>query len=254
MAKDLRAWSSTLAVLCVLTAACSSAASAPTPPSASLGAQVNRALPSSIRQLPLTNQHDQTVTLGSWPGKTVLLVPFLTLCSDICPMTTGNLLQVEHTLTVDDAASRVQIVELSVDPGRDSPARLAAYAKLTGATWQLVTETPTELNEIAQFFGISYQVVAEDNPPDIDWWTGKPLTYDINHSDGFIVLDPNGNERFATTAAPNFRGSLNPTLKKFLSDEGEEHLAHPPSPNYTPDDILQVLGWAIHRSLPSQSG
>ena len=143
-------WASVL-VLALLLAACSSSSiGAPSP---SLGATSSRAVPVTIRQLPLTNQHDQTVDLASWPGKTVLLVPFLTLCSDICPFTTGNLLQVEGSLRADKAASRVEIVELSVDPERDTPARLAAYAKLTGASWQLVTETPAERDTIDKYFG-----------------------------------------------------------------------------------------------------
>src|SRR5579872_6778255 len=158
----------------LLLAACSSSAiGAPSP---DLGATSNRAVPLSIRHLPLTNQHDQTVNLASWPGKTVLLVPFLTLCSDICPFTTGNLFQVERALRADRATSRVEIVELSVDPERDTPARLAAYAKLTGASWQLVTETPAERNTIDTFFGFFAERVPQDKPPAIDWWTGKPLT------------------------------------------------------------------------------
>ena len=60
------------------------------------------------------------------------------------PLDTGNLLQVEHSLVADGSAPKVQLVELSVDPARDTPARLAAYANLTGATWELLTETPAQ--------------------------------------------------------------------------------------------------------------
>lgn len=198
------------------------------------------------------DQSDHQVDLASWPHKTLLVVPFLTLCTDVCPMTTGNLLAVEHSLRADGAASQVQIVELSVDPGRDSPARLAAYAQLTGADWQLVTESPAILAQIASFFGFYYQNVPEDDPPSIDWWTGKPLTYDVDHSDGFVVINPRGTERFETDAAPDFHGHLNSTLYRFLDPLGRQHLKHPPSPNYTPEQILQALGWSMNRSLPLQ--
>jgi protein SCO1/2 len=239
-----------VAAFAAFLAGCSSSSTGP--PSAAVGAVSDRALPPAIRQLPLTNQQGQSVDLGSWPGKTVLLVPFLTLCSDICPMTTGNLLQVQRSLRADEASSKVEIVELSVDPGRDTRARLAAYARLTGAGWQFVTETPAQLQTIAKFFGIWYQKVPEDNPPDIDWWTGQPLTYDVDHSDGFVVIDPNGTERFVTNAAPDFHGHLDPTLEKFLSPLGNQHLKHPPNPNYTPADILQALAWSMHLPLPSR--
>jgi protein SCO1/2 len=234
----------------VFLASCSSSTGAP---SASVGATSHRRLPAAVRGLSLTNQQGRSVDLRSWPGKTVLLVPFLTLCSDVCPMTTGNLLQVQRSLRADKASSKVEIVELSVDPGRDTPARLAAYAKLTGTDWQLVTETPAELQAIARFFGIWYQNVPEDDPPDIDWWTGRPLTYDVDHSDGFFVIDPSGIERFVTDAAPDFHGQLDPTLEKFLSALGEQHLKHPPNPNYSPADILQALGWSMHLPLAYRS-
>ena len=64
-----------------------------------------------------------------------MVVPFLTLCTDICPLDTGNLLQVERALSGDGAAANVQLIELSIDPERDTPARLAAYSRLTGASW-----------------------------------------------------------------------------------------------------------------------
>ena len=112
--------------------------------SAGLGTTIHQPVPTALRRLPLTNQRGQRVDLASWPGRTVVLVPFLTLCQDVCPLTTGNLLAVEQSLQVDHAASKVQIVELTVDPGRDTAARLAAYGKLTHSDWQLVTASPAE--------------------------------------------------------------------------------------------------------------
>ena len=183
-----------------------------------------------------------------------MVVPFLTLCTDICPLTTGNLLQVEQSLRAAHVAGKVQLIELSVDPGRDTPQRLAAYARLTMANWELVTETPAVLHSIAQFFGFVYQRVAEDNPPSIDWLTGKPLTYDINHSDGYVLISPRGAQRYSTGAAPSFRGNLNPKLHAFLDDEGLDHLAHPPKTGWTPADALTSLGWLLGQSIHVQAG
>lgn len=235
-------------MLAIALSACSSGD--PGPPQASLGTVVNRPLPSLIATLPLTNQHGASLDLASFTGKTTLVVPFLTLCTDICPLDTGNLLQVEEALQHARVVSKVQLVELSIDPVRDTSARLAAYARLTGARWQLLTETPTVASTIERYFGWVVQKVPEDNPPSIDWWTGKPLTYDINHTDGFVVFDAHGIERFTTGAAPDFHGSLNPTLHNFLTEEGRDHLAHPEKPGWVPADALQVLGWMLHRTIP----
>ncbi len=216
----------------------------------SFGTAIDLRVPNRLRHLSLTNQRGQRVDLASWPTKTVLLVPFLTLCSDICPLTTENLVQVERSLESDHAASRVQIVELTVDPRRDTPARLAAYERLTGASWQLVTESPKDLAALAKFFGFTYEKVPEDKPPSIDWWTGKPLTYDINHSDNYFVIDPAGNERVVQDAAPDFHGHLNPKIHGFLSGLGRYHLEHPPQPDWTPKDALQALGLVLNQNLP----
>ncbi len=237
-------------IVLVILSQSSSSASEPD----AFGTVIDQQVPNRLRRLPLTNQHDQRVDLASWPGKTVVLVPFLTLCSDICPLTTGNLVQVEQSLRADHAASKVQIVELSVDPKRDTPARLAAYAKLTDVRYQLVTEPPNELAELSKFFGFTYEKVPEGKPPSIDWWTGKPLTYDINHSDNYFVIGPTGAERVVQSAAPAFHGHLNPRIYSFLSGLGLYHLKRPPQPDWTPKDLLGALGLLLHQSLPVNLG
>jgi cytochrome oxidase Cu insertion factor (SCO1/SenC/PrrC family) len=231
-------------------AASACGSTAPGPPAADLGVVQSRPVPASIDHLGFLDQRGRTVELASLRGKTVLVVPFLTLCTDICPLDTGNLLQVEHALVADGSAAQVQLVELSIDPTRDTPARLAAYARLTGAPWELLTETPAQANAVEHFFGWVVQRVPEDSPPSVDWWTGQPLTYDVNHSDGFVVLDAQGTVRFSTGAAPDFHGSLNPTLHRFLNASGRDHLAHPLSPGWNPTVALETLGWMLHRSLP----
>jgi protein SCO1/2 len=227
------------------------ASASPANGSAGPGTTITRPIPAALRQLPLTNQHGKTVELDSWPGKTVLLVPFLSLCQDVCPLITGNLVAVAQSLRADHGASKVQIVELTIDPGRDTPARLAAYAKLTGADWQLVTESPAELRRLAKFFGFYYQKVPEEDPAARDWWTGKPLTYDVDHTDNYFVIDPAGSERVVQDGAPDFHGKLNPKLYNFLSQLGREHLKQAPQPNWTPADLLQALAVSVGTKLPA---
>ncbi|MBS1895616.1 MAG: SCO family protein [Actinobacteria bacterium] len=220
---------------------------------ANYGTVIDQPVPAALDRLPMTNQHDEKVSLGAFKGKTVMLVPFLTLCADICPFTTGILLQVEKALQADNADSKVEIVELSVDPHRDTVARLAAYAKLTHAGWQLVRMSPADLAKFQKFFEFTYIKIPEDNPPDIDWMTGKPLTYDIDHSDNYFVIDPEGNERIVEDAAPDYTGKLNPKLQKFLSAEGRKHQKHPPQPDWTTAAALAALGHVMHRELPASA-
>ncbi len=91
----------------------------------------------------------------------------------------------------------------------------------------------------------------EDKPASIDWLTGRPLRYDVDHSDNYFVIDPSGVERVAQDAAPDFHGSLNPKLHEFLDQLGRQHLAHPPQPDWTPADALQALAVSVGHALPA---
>ncbi len=231
--------------------ACSAGQSGqPGPPPASTGRVESQVLPAAISHATLVNQQGRIFTLASLRGKAVVLVPFLTLCDTICPLTTGNLFQTESALRAAHLGAKVQLVELSVDPGRDTPSRLVAYAGLTGANWDLVTESPSELAGMARFFGFTYQAVPPSHPPPIDWLTGQPLAYVVNHSDGYFLIDAAGMLRFSTTSAPDFSGTIDPTLHRFLNQQGLHNLAHPEEPGWTPSDLLHSLGWLLGRAIP----
>lgn len=239
----------TLCAVGLLLAACSAAAGAPGPPSASSGVMLSRTVPASITELPLTDQHGHVIDLAGLHGRTVMIVPFLTLCQETCPFDTGNLVQVERALVRSGAGSKVVLMEVSVDPGRDTPARLAAYAQMSGVSFELVTESPATLDAFEHYFAWYVQTVPEDDPPGIDWWTHQPLTYDVDHSDGYTLIDPSGVERFETGASPDYSGGLSPTLRQFLSPHGQSELTHPAQPGWNPTAALASLGWMLHENI-----
>jgi len=202
-------------------------------------------VPNSLLDLPLTDQLGRQTSLASYSGKVVMLVPFLTLCHEICPLTTGNLLQVQTALGAAHLQDRVQIVELSIDPARDDTARLAAYANLTGASWELVTESPATLDAIAKFFGFAHWRAPVDADAAPDWLTGQTLSYDVDHSNGYVLINGSGTQIFSTGAAPAFRGTLTPTLRRYLSDTGVHNLLDPPSTAWSTQTALTELSWAL---------
>jgi len=114
-----------------------------------------------------------------------------------------------------------------------------------------LTGTPANLKTLWGYFGIYYQKVAEGNPPGIDWQTGRPYTYDVNHSDGFIVFDQNLHERFVTGAAPNLGGrELQKGLQTMLDAQGFHNLQHPGQDSWTIPEGLQAIGWVAGRTIP----
>ena len=81
------------------------------------------------------------------------MAPFLSLCQDECPLVTGAFIALQRDVRSAGLGNRVVFMEVSVDPGRDTPARLAAYSKEFGADWVLLTGTPADLHALWKFFG-----------------------------------------------------------------------------------------------------
>ncbi len=250
------------------------AATAPIkPPPASVGVATTLAVPKSVLDAQFVNQSGQHETLGSLKGKTVFVVPVLTLCSDTCPFTTGNLLQLQAHIEATKT-SKVEIVAIDVDPFRDTVQRLSAYAKLIGATFQIWTErgattTPTltkkELSSknpigtgdinanlllIEKFFGWSVQVVAQGNPPAVDWMAPyHKLTYDINHSDGFWVVDASQQVRFVSGTKPAFTGKLSKVLSTFMGYKSNIYNSPIWKGGWTPSDALDAIDWVAQSKI-----
>jgi cytochrome oxidase Cu insertion factor (SCO1/SenC/PrrC family) len=254
--------------LSVLSIPTLSGASTVKQPPSSVGVATNEPLPANVANAKFLNQLGQPETLGGLKGKTVMVVPLLTLCGDTCPFTSGNLLQLQALLK-SAKANNVELVTISVDPYRDTVARLGAYAKLIGLTdssdFQLWTtagttttpmapmggsmsngsgDTNTNLTAVEKFLGWSVQVVAQMKPVMVDWMTGKKLTYDISHSDGFWVINASQTVRFASGTAPAFKGTIAKKLATFMDSKSNIYTVGTPNPKgWTPAEALQALSW-----------
>jgi protein SCO1/2 len=218
---------------------------------------IDKPVPAGVAGLSLTDSRGRTTSLSALRGQIVVLADFMTLCQETCPLTTGNLLEMDRAVTKAGLADRVRFVELTVDPGRDTPSRLAAYEKLVGApaNWSLLTGSADAINSIWRYFGVWYQRVPEGSPPGVDWLTGQPLKYDIDHEDAVIYLDAAGQERFLVAGAPNAAGSpIAPALRRFLSSQGRADLAHPDASTWTAGAGLGPIAWLAGRPIHLAAG
>jgi protein SCO1 len=233
--------------------ACGGAAVQPPPPS--LGTVVNFAVPASIADIPLTKPDGSTTTLAAYRGKTVMIADFLTLCSDICPLISANTVSLARALDEAGQTNHVALLEISVDPVRDTPARLRAYQKLYGdapPNWTLLRASPADTRRLWKYFGVDYGRQKEQKPPDIDWLTHKPVTYDVYHSDDLIFLNPQGHQRFIVNADPDTTGTTAPprSLVQFLKPEGLKSLYHPDVvDDWTVQQGVQVFSWMLNKKL-----
>jgi protein SCO1/2 len=228
-------------------AGCSSGV--PGAPPANQGVVQDRAV--TVDSVPLINEHGQPTTLGADRGRYVVLAPFLSLCQDECPLVTGAFLALQADLRAAGLSKQVVLLYVTVDPGRDTPYRLSQYTKRFGATWQLDTATLADLARFWKFFGVSYAKIPEEQPPHDDWLTGQPLTYDVDHTDGFILLDRSGHERFVDANAPNLGGRLSPKLTALLDAGGVKGLYQPSRISWTLADLVADVGWLVGKAIPS---
>lgn len=124
------------------------------------------------------NQDSQLISEKTMSGKTCVVDFFFTACPSICPKMKKEMLRVYDKYRSD---SSVIILSFSIDPARDSVARLHAYAQKLGIEsdkWHLLTGDKKDIYSIAEKFLVS---AAED--PDAP---GGHV-----HSGNFILVDKN---------------------------------------------------------------
>ena len=232
--------------------------SAPTPPpisgtAAMMGGTIfDAAMPASIADIPLQDQNGKTFTLASLRGKSIVMTDFFTSCDMICPMTTVNMRDISLAVAKAGKSASVKVLEVSVDPQRDSVSRLKVYQNLYGSSgWTLATGTATNIKKFWGWFGVYTKHIPNTDGDAVDWQTGKKLAYDVQHDDVVMLLGPNSHYRWIDLGNP---AVANPTelpsqLKRFLSDQGRLNLLKPQEPSWTVGAVYgalqQVFGYQI---------
>ncbi len=141
---------------------------------------------------PLTfTLHDgeaRTRRAADFAGQVVVLYFGYTHCPDICPTTLARLAGLVRRLGA--AAARVSILFVSVDPARDTPAVLHAYAEAFGPRVVALSGSQEQLGALARRYRVSYGL----GPADGD---GQ---YEVSHSSAVFIFDPRGRARLLATA------------------------------------------------------
>jgi len=246
------------AVLLAVLSACSSSgtaspSAAPSLTTSTAGTVFDKAISPTVGALPFFNQDGHTMTLDLLKGQTVVLTDFLSLCQEICPLTAGNFEQIAQKVKLAGASSKITLLEVTVDPARDTPARLKVYSANLGApvNWQFWTGSAANIAALWRELGVAYVKVGEDpGEHPLDWWTGKPLTYDVNHQDVVFVLGADGHEKWLVQGNPNLQGGSVPAfLVHFLSALGRANLAAPGALSWTSRDVTAALTYVTGEQI-----
>jgi protein SCO1 len=132
----------------------------------------------------LTDHHAKPFRLSDLKGKAVLLAFGFTHCPDICPTTLNSLAGIYEALPEPDR-KKLQVVFVSVDPGRDTPEQLAKYVPFFNDSFLGVTGDEEAIKKTAKEYGVFYEYA-----PLVS--NNTATSYTVNHSSYVYLIDPSG--------------------------------------------------------------
>ena len=104
----------------------------------------------------LTDQDGKPVSLASLRGHVLLLDFVYTHCPGPCPILTGRHVAVQRALP-PELAEQVRFVSISLDPARDTPEAMRAYATARGADlarWSFLTGDSAAVVDVLERYGV----------------------------------------------------------------------------------------------------
>lgn len=121
--------------------------------------------------------------LGDYRGKVVVIFFGYTQCPDVCPTTMSDLAEVRKRLGPD--GERLQVIFVTIDPERDTPALLSQYVPAFDPSFVGLYGTAEQTAVVAKEFKVFYQKVAGSTP----------TSYTMDHTAGSYVFDKEGRVR-----------------------------------------------------------
>ncbi|MDO9599444.1 MAG: SCO family protein [Azoarcus sp.] len=135
------------------------------------------------KSLALDDHTGKHRTLADFRGKVVTIFFGYTQCPDVCPTSLSTMSEVMRQLGAD--ADRVQVLFLTVDPERDTPALLSEYVPVFDPRFLGLIGDLDKTAEVARDFRVFYR-----KSGDVEGGH-----YTIDHSAGTYVFDPSGKLR-----------------------------------------------------------
>ena len=135
----------------------------------------------------LTDAEGKRFSSSTLAGKPYVLFFGFTHCPDVCPTTLARLARLRSQAGLET----LRIVFISVDPQRDTPAALRAYAALFDTPSIMLTGTSDEIAKVAKQYAVYVAKVPSKDAPD---------GYTMDHSAAALLFDKAGS--FVATISP----------------------------------------------------
>jgi len=158
----------------------------------------------------LQDETGKNFSLADFKGNWSLLFFGFTHCPDICPNTLYQLQQVRAELASQMPESALPVIYLvSVDPERDTPARLAEYLRFFDPAFKGLSGDDRQLRALTMQLGIAYHVAEPEAGSD---------EYAVDHSASLILLNPQA-QMFGVFPAPQQTDTLIRDLLSVIKEE-----------------------------------
>jgi len=153
-----------------------------------------------VADFDLMDQDGRPYSRDSMLGRDTVVAAFHTTCRETCPLYTGLMFELRRN------APEARLVEVTTDPGTDTPAVLAAYRQQIGADWTFATGSTDAIAAFWAPFGV------------------QPSTGD-SHTSALVLVDAHGYVRAAYVGVPDVGGKLPGALEAQLDAAGRQLLA-----------------------------
>lgn len=152
----------------------------------------------------LTRQDGRSVQAADYQGKVVLLFFGFSNCQMTCPATLGRLSAVLEKM--GKRADQVRVLFVSIDPNRDTPARLATYTRAFAPQVVGLTGTKDQLLSLTRRYRAAFS-----------YGGSYPRgNYAVYHSGAVFVFDNNGRVRLLFTQSDGI-GEIRDDLSRLLT-------------------------------------
>jgi protein SCO1 len=140
--------------------------------------------PRAAPDFELRGSNGSALSLKAYRGKVVALAFGFSHCPRICPVTLAKLAEVSQRLGA--SATDLQVIFITVDPERDSPARLREFLDFFNPKFIGATGDETKLEALHKAYGVTATRAISEN---------EKLGYEVHHSSSIYLIDRQGSLR-----------------------------------------------------------
>jgi cytochrome oxidase Cu insertion factor (SCO1/SenC/PrrC family) len=129
----------------------------------------------------LTDHEARRFELQQVRGKVVLMYFGYTSCPDVCPIELAGMAQFFESLGVQKDS--VQVLFVTVDPARDTPARLKEFVGFFHKEFIGLSGSEEEIDQVKKTFHVQSKIFRK---------TGSDANYSVDHNASLYVIDQTG--------------------------------------------------------------